>query len=929
MSKPQKSKSLYLIDGHYQIYRSFYAAPQRLATAAGEPTGAIHVFCQMLFSLMRQRKPDYLAVCMDVSDRTVFRVDLDPEYKANRDSPPESLTTQADHIVDLVGRLGIPIYRQEGFEADDLMATIAAILADESIDVYLVSRDKDLEQLIGPSVRMFDPAKGIVIDEAWLADEKGYTPQQALEIQSLTGDSTDNVPGIPGVGPKTALKLIKKYGTAASVLEHADELTPKMKANVLAFGEKLPVTRKLVELRNDVPFDFELASCATGNLDVEAAAPLLSSLELNRLSEMAKEFQAGDAESSGAKGDAAESDGANPARTATGSESAPEQAPAIEAEYVCVDTPDAFKSFLAALRKESTIAFDTETTGVNPVAADLVGISFCWKAGHAYYIPVRGMIGKTLPVDDVIDGIRDVMENPAVRKVGHHIKYDMLVMRKVGIEVRGIWFDTMIGGFLTDPLRPSFSMDNMVKGLLGHEMIPISDLIGKGRKQITIDQVDIRHVSHYASEDADFTWRLMEYLVPLVEDGHVARLFEETEMPLVSVLADMEFNGVAIDRDLLTDLGKSMAQRMEVLEKDVHKAAGHEFNLASTKQLAAVLFDEQGLKPIRKTKTGRSTDAETLQALAAQGECDIPRLILEYREVSKLKSTYVDTLPRMVCEETGRIHASFHQTGAVTGRLSSSDPNLQNIPIRTEMGRQIRAAFVAQAPGDVLLVADYSQIELRLLAHFCQDAALMEAFQSGQDIHRTVAAHVNGVALEDVTSEQRSAAKAVNFGIIYGQTAFGLARALDIPVAEAKSFIDMYFMRYPGIRLFIDECVEKAKHIGFAETILGRRRPIPELHSRNRQQVGFGERISVNTVVQGSAADLIKRAMIDIHAELRTGGYAARMITQVHDELVFELPESKAAEEAVVVRRLMESAIPLSVPLVVDLAWGTNWAAGK
>jgi DNA polymerase-1 len=638
-------KSLYLIDGHYQIYRSFYAAPNRLSTSTGEPTGAIHVFCQMLLSLIRERKPDYLAVVMDVSDRTVFRCEIDPEYKANRDAPPEALTAQADHIVNILESLEVPLHRLEGFEADDLMATFAEQLRGEPVDVYLVSRDKDLEQLLTPHVFMFDPTKNLVMDQAWLKTEKGYSPKQAVEVQTLTGDSTDNVPGVPGVGLKTATKLVAKYGTAAKVLAHADELTPKARERMLAFEDQMPLTRQLVTLRRDAPVTLDLDSCAVDKFNPAQVMPLLKELELNRLTDMLSEFGASipSKGSSDSGQDSGEGTGAAVAR------------PEVKHQYELVDTPTAFKSFLAKLKKQEVFAFDTETTGINPVAANLVGLSFCWKSGEAFYIPVRGMVGKVLEESVVVDALRPIMEDPAVRKIGHNIKYDALMLRQVGIHVQGIWFDTMIAGFLVDPLRNSFSMDSMVKAMLDHEMIPISDLIGKGRNQITIDQVDTAQVGQYAAEDADYTWRLKEVLESQVMDGHLQSLFEDIEMPLVTVLVDIENNGVAIDRTLLSSLGNTMADRMLELQREVHQFAGHEFNLGSTKQLATVLFDEQGLKPVKKTKTGRSTDADTLQTLASTTDHPIPRLILEYREVSKLKSTYVDTLPKMVCARTHRI----------------------------------------------------------------------------------------------------------------------------------------------------------------------------------------------------------------------------------------------------------------------------------
>ena len=909
------AKTLYVIDGHAQIYRAFYAPFGELSSPTGEPTRATHVFCRMFFNLIRDRRPDYLAMTLDpppAAEKSIFRYEIDEAYKANRDPAPEDLLVQADRIVSIVSALGIPIYCMSGFEADDLMATISHRLRDEDIEVYLVSRDKDLEQLLSKRVRLFDPMKNEAIDPAILLEKKGYTPEQVVDVQTLAGDSTDNVPGVQGVGVKTAAKLINRFGSADAVLEHADELTPKMGERVRAFADQLPVTRQLVTLRRDVPFDFDLKDCVLDRLDVSAARPIFEELGLRQLREILDSI----------------ADAPDPAEDAV---------PDITSEreesvkYELIDTPEALDGFvekLAKAGKSGAIAFDTETTGLNPVAADLVGLSFCWKPGEAYYLPVRAAVGSVLPVDTVVKKLRPFFESPSVAKVGQNIKYDLIVLRQLGIDVAGVAFDTMIASFLLDPLR-SHSMNALAKNLLGHDMIPISDLIGKGKSQITMDQVDTERVCEYAAEDADYTWRLKEVLEPQITGSHVEKLFRETEMPVVEVLVEMEHNGIALDQELLGQLSHSLANRLAELTVEVHKAAGHEFNVDSTKQLAVVLFDEQELPVIRKTKTGRSTDAETLKALSSQTGHEIPKLLLEYRELAKLKSTYVDTLPRMICKRTGRVHGSFNQTGAVTGRLSSSDPNLQNIPIRTETGRQIRAAIIAGDSGSVLLTADYSQIELRLLAHFCQDDMLVEAFRTGLDIHRVVAAQVNGVEMDQVTSAQRSAAKAVNFGIIYGQSAFGLSRSLGIPVGEARAFIDTYFMRYPGIRLFIDDCIDRAKSAGYAETILGRRRPVPELHSRNRQQVGFGERIAVNTVVQGSAADLIKRAMINTHRELKIGDHTARMLIQVHDELVFEVPETDVEREAEMVRDQMENAMALNVPIVADVAWGRTWAEGK
>jgi len=925
------AKSLYIIDGHAQIYRAFYARVPPMTGPSGEPTAATHVFCSMLFNLIRDRKPDYLAMVLDPAPEDEvqnFRYAIAEDYKANRDPAPDELYVQADRIVQIVKALGIPVYCEAGFEADDLMATIASAYGeknDADVEVYLVSRDKDLEQLISDRVRLLDPMKDEVLDAATLKEKKGYTPDQAIEIQTLTGDSTDNIAGVPGIGVKTAAKLIDKFGSAQAVLDNVDKLTPKQSENVRAFAEHMPITRQLVSLRRDVPFAFDLADCAVGRLDVPAVRPIFAELGFRRMSEVLEGF-GGEESGDKARGAKETQEGAKPEGDRVGS---------MKGEtgsrngYQLVDTVEALDRLAVDLRKtpHGLFAFDTETTGLNPVAAELVGISFSWKSGEAYYIPVRAAMGTVLPVDTVVEKLKPVFEDASIGKVAQNLKYDALVLRQVGIRVRGEVFDTLIASFLLDPTRSSHSLDSLAWGHFGHRMIPIVDLIGKGKNQVTIDQVDTKRVAHYAAEDADYTFRLWEVLHAQMAGSHVESLFRETEMPLVEVLTEMEHSGIALDTALLDKLSVRMAGRLEELAQEVYEAAGHSFNIDSTKQLAVVLFDEMALPVIRKTKTGRSTDADTLTALIDRTVNPIPRLVLEYRELAKLKGTYVDSLPKMVCARTGRVHASFHQTGAITGRLSSSDPNLQNIPIRTQAGREIRAAVVAGGPDAVLLIADYSQVELRLLAHFCQDDGLLEAFRSGQDIHRVVAAQVNGVSLEDVTGEQRSAAKAVNFGIIYGQSAFGLARSLGIPVGEAQAFIDMYFMRYPGIRLFIDECVAKAKKLGYAETILGRRRPIPELQSRNRQQQGFGERIAVNTVVQGSAADLIKRAMIDIHQLLQSSDYSAKMLVQVHDELVFEVAESEIHPLSAMVRDKMEHALDVSVPLVVDLGWGRDWTA--
>ncbi|MCH8149706.1 MAG: DNA polymerase I, partial [Planctomycetes bacterium] len=658
-------KTFYIIDGHSQIYRAFYGLLTQMTSPSGEPTAATHVFCAMLFNLIRDREPDYLAMVLDPSPEEEvrnFRYAIAEDYKANRDPAPDELHLQADRIVEIVKALGIPVYCEAGFEADDLMATMSHRLADVDVEVFLVSPDKDLEQLISDRVRLFDPRKGEVLDAPALKEKKGYTPEQAIDVQTLMGDATDNIPGVWLIGIVKAAKLINRFGSAQAVLENADKLTSKQRENVKAFADQMPITRRLVTLRRDVPLEFDLADCVLDKLDVPATRPIFAELGFLRLSEALEGF-------------GEDASGGDATRVTSAEEGAGTEGPpqGSSNEYELVDTSEALDRLVADLRStpRGLFAFDTETTGINPVAAELVGLSFAWEAGKACYVPVLASMGKVLPVKEVVRKLGPVFADASIGKVGQNIKYDLLVLRQVGIETAGVAFDTMIASFLLDSSRSSHSLDALVRGLFGHQMIPISDLIGKGKNQITMDQIDTARVSYYAAEDADYTWRLFEVFEPQIAGSHVETLFRDTEMPLVEVLADMEHNGIALDAALLERLGVGMSKRLEELAEQVHGAAGRPFNIDSPKQLAEVLFDEQGLSVIRKTKTGRSTDADTLSVLAEKSDNPIPKLVLEYRELAKLKGTYVDTLPKMVCKRTGRVHASFHQTGAVTGRLSS------------------------------------------------------------------------------------------------------------------------------------------------------------------------------------------------------------------------------------------------------------------
>jgi DNA polymerase-1 len=915
-------KTLYLIDGHAQIYRAYYAPFGALTSPSGEPTRAVHVFMQMLLNLLRDRRPDYLAMTMDVSDETVFRVDIDPTYKANRQASPEDLGPQIERIVSILQAMKIPILRQQGFEADDLIATLCRRFADDDLDIFIVSKDKDLDQLLGDHVRMHDPGRDFDIDVSAMIEAKGYGPDQAIDAQMLMGDSTDNVKGVPGVGPKKAAQLLQNYGTVENVIAHADELTPRLRENMLAFRERMETVRRLVTLRDDVALSFDLADADVERFEPQAGAPILAELGLKKLLDRVG-TQAGKPAAEAAAGTPASPQGTLFSSEELTQGSITDFQPS-KAKYELIDTDEAVAEFADTLARTEAFAFDTETTSLTSADADIVGLSFSFQPHTGFYVPVRG-IGRTVSQEVVCKYLGPIFADARIRKCGQNLKYDVGVLMTIGIEVRGIDFDTMIAGFVLEPLRRSHGIDSLALELLNYRKIPTHELIGKGKKQVTFDQLPVERVRDYAAEDADVAWQLRLVLDRQLKEPELRSLFDDLEMPLLEVLALMEYHGVAVDTRLLAELSKSMADRLTELEYEVHAAAGHPFNVNSTQQLGEVLFDELNLRVVRKTKTARSTDAEVLATLANETASPIPQLVLEHRELSKLKGTYADALPEMVSKRTGRIHPSFHQTGAVTGRLSCSDPNLQNIPIRTDLGSKIRRAFVPGHPDELLLKADYSQIELRVLAHLSHDRAMCEAFAEDRDIHTFVAAQIADVPIEAVTREQRSSAKSVNFGIVYGQSAFGLSRQTGMPLPQARAFIDRYFRRYPGVRVFLDDCIKQARLHGEVKTLLGRRRPILDINSRNQNARQAAERLAVNSIIQGTAADMIKRAMVNIHRRILSEERPCRMLIQVHDELVFEVRQDAVEAEAEMIAREMTEALPLSVPVKVDVAVGANW----
>lgn len=906
--------SLFLIDGHAQIYRAYYAPFGDLTSPDGEPTRATYVFCSMLFKLIQDRKPTFWGTALDSKDSTGSRRTVFAEYKANREATPEDLVPQIARIQQILEAMDMPVWTMAGYEADDILATLARTTTGLPVAVYLVSKDKDLEQVINDQVYLYDAMKDQVIDAHYLKTKKGYSPEQAIEIQSLVGDNIDNIPGISGVGVKTAAKLIDRFGTAERVIENAAELTPKMSEKVTAYAAQLPITRELVTLRQDLDVPFDLERARFRGLRKDRLRPLFESLGFTRLIEQLDKLP--------------EHPDSQSAAVVASPSLPPSAPPGSLVETHLADDLDGLNRLARKAAAVDTIAIDGFSVGPNAADAVVVGLSICWEAGQAWYIPIQAAVGATVPIEAVLEAFRAVLTDPRIKKVGHDLKPLVVILERLGVRVEGVAFDAMLASFLLEPLRASHALATLGKELCDTRLPPVSDLTGRGRSQVGLEQLDTTQLGEYAAQRVELSWRLFTKLNVQLASTAMSTLFGDVEMPLVRVLADMEARGVALDRSVLGAIGEHLDERLSTLTDRVYELAGHPFNIDSTKQLAEVLFDELALPVVRKTKTGRSTAAETLAVLSEDTGHGLPQAVLEYRELIKLKNTYTDSLPRMVAVASGRVHASFNMIGAVTGRLSSNDPNLQNIPVRTETGRQIRRAFVAGA-GWQLLSADYSQIELRLLAHYSEDDALLAAFRDDIDIHRFVASQVFGVPLDEVVSEQRSKAKAVNFGIIYGQTPFGLSRSTGMAVAEAKTFIDLYFMRYPGIRMFIDDCVAKAAVDGEVTTILGRRRPIPELSSRNRQKRQLGERLAINTVMQGSAADLIKRAMVDIHQRFHGDGDAPQLLIQVHDELVFEVRPDRLENDRRLIEEHMTTALPLRVPLKVDLSWGANWLESK
>jgi DNA polymerase I len=883
---------LYVLDAFSLIFQVFHALPD-MTGPAGQPTKAVFGIFRDLLNLVRDHKPDYLAAAFD-GPGEVFRSRLYVEYKANRAEMPADLVPQIPVIRRLFEGFRVPVLLEPDVEADDVIATLARRGEERGLDVFIVTADKDARQLISEQVRVYNLRKKKVMDAAALEEDWGIRPDQVVDYLALTGDTVDNVPGVPGIGPLSATTFLKQFGSLDELYNNLDKVKGKKQQSLRENKDKALLARELVKLRDDLPMPLDWEALRIQRPDVAALKALCDECGFHGF------------------------------RDELGPEPGIPEAK-WEAKYHLIDTTESLGSFLEELGRQPRFCVDTETTALEPLRADLVGLSFAWKAGEAYYLPVRGPVfSRRLDEATTLAALRPILQNPAVEKVGQNIKYDMLVLGRAGIEVAGPLTDTMILSYLLESGERNHNLDQLSQRLLGHTMIPISALIGKGKKQGRMDEVEVERVAEYAGEDADATWRIEEILSPKLRAEGLWDLYADLERPLVSVLARMEAVGIKVDVARLRRMSADFAERLQVLETQVYATAGRPFNMNSGPQLRQVLFDELKLPSTQKTPGGeQSTAQEVLEELALKHP--LPRLMLSHRQLAKLKSTYLDALPDLVHPADGRIHASFNQTVAATGRLSSSDPNLQNIPVRTEEGRQIRQAFVAGHAGWKLLTADYSQIELRILAHFSDDPAMCRAFSTDQDIHTIVAARIFGVDETAVDPNMRRVAKTVNFGVIYGLSPFGLAARLGISQTEAAAFIDAYFHEYAGVDRFITRTLEEALATGRVETILGRRRPINGIKTTTGRNRNLAERTAVNTVIQGSAADLIKRAMILIDRKLREQAFQARMLLQIHDELVFEAPATEIRRLVDLVRNEMTTALDLKVPLKVDLASGDNW----
>ncbi len=882
-----KRDKLFLIDGNSFCYRAFYAI-KSLTTSKGQPTNAVYGFISMINKIIKEEKPGSIAIAFDLKGPT-FRHEKFEEYKIHRKPMPDELIEQMPIIKEVVKGYNIPIFEMRGYEADDVLATLAKKAEKKEYEVYIATGDKDMLQLVNSRIKVYNVHKdGLIYDSEKVKERYGVGPDKIVDLIALMGDSSDNIPGVSGIGEVTARQLIEKFGSLDKVLSGIDEIKSESLRGKLKGSEgQARLSKELATVDADVPIDIDFDELKLKEPDKGRLYELFTELEFKRL---IKDFEPAGRQISG--------------------------------KYILISDEDGLAELIKELEKCGEFALDFETTGTDPLSCELVGVSFCWKEALAYYVPIRDE-GEGFKAGYLLSKLKPVIEDAKKTKIGQNIKFEKALLAVNGVELSGAIFDTMVASYLLNPSKPNHNLEDILQEYLQLSKTPITDLIGKGKARITMKEVATEPIKNYCCQDSDAAFRLKQALEPQLEEKDLSELFYKVEMPLVDCLTGMELAGIAIDVDFLSAMSRDLDKELRALTSEIHEMAGLEFNINSPKQLGKVLFEKLGLPVVKKTKTGPSTDVEVLEALSAAHA--LPASLLKYRELSKLKSTYVDALPELINPKTGRVHTSFNQTVTATGRLSSSDPNLQNIPIKTEAGKRIRKAFIAGRKDCVIMSADYSQIELRVLAHFSGDKELVEAFNEDRDIHTHTASLVFGVDESDVSPEMRSAAKTVNFGIIYGMSPYGLSRDLKIEPSKAKEFIDSYFERYGKVKACLEEMIMEAREKGYVTTILNRRRYIPEINSHNNSLRQFAERTAVNTPIQGSAADLIKVAMINIHKTIKDEGLKSRMILQVHDELVFEVPKDEVERMRKIVKTKMEQAAKLNVPIKVQIKAGKNW----
>jgi DNA polymerase-1 len=899
---------LVLFDGNALVHRAYHAIPPLTLKKTGEMVNAAYGFVSMLLKVINELKPTCYAIAFDRKAPT-FRHQLFDQYKAQRPATPAELVSQLERVRQIVRAFNMPIFEMDGYEADDLLGTLSHQASEQGMETVIVTGDADAMQLVSPNVKILYPkprksfSDTMLFDEAAVLEKYGVKPEQIADLKALQGDTSDNIPGVPGIGEKTAVSLLQKFNSVEDIYNRIDEVTPpKLKEKLVTNEAIARRSKELTTIVTDAPVTLKLDECRCSNFDRNQVAELFRELEffslLNKL-----------------PGNGA----AEPAQAQLQM-----QVETPSSSYNTINTEAALNELISRLTTAKSFAFDTETTGLNPMLAQLVGISFSPSPGEAYYIPVGHVLlleqSPQLPLEQVINRIKPVLENPGFIKIAHNGKYDMSVLAEYGIAVNNFAFDTMVAAYLLG--EKNLSLKGLAFDKLGIEMTPITDLIGTGSKQIPMSQAEVSKVADYCGADADMTGRLATLLGEELKKQELWQLFADVEMPLVPVLLTMERNGVLLDTGLLRQLSRRLGDDLLRLETDIYNAVGHQFNINSSQQLSNVLFAELNLPKARKTSSGYSTDASVLEELRPAHP--VIGLILDYRQLAKLKSTYIDALPGLINPKTGRIHTSFNQTRTTTGRLSSSDPNLQNIPIRGDLGKQVRQAFIAP-PGSLLLTGDYSQIDLRALAHLSQDNSLLEAFRNDEDIHAATAAQLFGVTPDKVTPDMRRLAKTVNFGVIYGMSEYGLEQATELSREEAGKFITAYFEKRPQVQQYLQETKQQARLQGYVQTILGRRRYIPEINSPNRNIREAAERMAINMPVQGTSADIIKVAMVNLEKEMRQRQVKSKLILQVHDELIFEVPEDEMPMMRQLVRDIMSNAVKLSVPVKVDMKQGKNW----